>query len=340
MENNYITRKLIKNTKKYNFYDKNGKKINKNTILEKLYKIYIPPAYNDVKIYLNNNVLATGIDSAGRKQYIYSQNMKEKREDKKYCKLVKMSLNISKLEKKVKLDLLKDNYTKEKLIAVIIKIMNLCNFRCGNKKYEEKYGSHGLTTLHKKHISIKKNETIIDFIGKKGIVNNCIINNKEVNAIIKKIYNMSSKSDPYLFSINNGKDENIKIDVNDLNEYLQQFDVTSKDLRTWNANIIFLKNLKNIMKQFNSDNYDNKTEKQQLNIRKKTIRLAIKNTATALHNTPYVCKNSYIYKNIVEHIQDNEKIFLNMFKNNVKNEDFIKKILEKNDNYNICKRKS
>ena len=92
------------------------------------------------------------------------------------------------------------------------------------------------------------------------------------------------------------------------------------------------------MKNFDNDNYDNKTEKQKLNIRKKTIRLAIIDTATALHNTPYVCKNSYIYKNIIDHIQDDEKIFLNVFKNNIKNEDFVKKILEKNDNYNICKR--
>jgi DNA topoisomerase-1 len=335
MENNYITRKLNKTTKIFDFYDKRGKKIDNIIILEKIYKIYIPPAYTDVKIYLKGDILATGMDSIGRKQYIYSQNMKDKREDKKYCKLVKMSLNISKLEKKVKYDLQKNDYSKDKLIAVIIKIMNLCNFRCGNKKYEEKYGSHGLTTLHKKHISIKKNETIIDFIGKKGIINNCIINNKEINDIIQKIYSLSSKSDPYLFSINN-ENENIKISVNDLNEYLQHFDVTSKDLRTWNANIIFLKKIKNIMKKFNTDNYNKKTEKQKINIRKKTIRLAIIDTSTALHNTPYVCKNSYIYKNILQHIQDNERIFLNIFKNNIKNEDFLKKILERDDNYKKC----
>jgi DNA topoisomerase-1 len=336
MENNYITRKINKNTKKYNFYDKRGNKINNNNILQKLYKIYIPPAYNSVKIYLNGDVLATGIDNAGRKQYIYSQNMKEKRENKKFCKLVKMSLNMSKLKKKVNNDLIKTEYSKNKLIAIIIKIMILCNFRCGNKKYEEKYGSHGLTTLHKKHIFVEKDKTIIDFIGKKGVINNCIINNKKINNIIKKLYKLSSKSDPYLFSINDGKKE-IKVDVNDLNKYLDHFDVTSKDLRTWNANIIFLKNFKNIMTNFNEIDYNNKTEKQKINIRKKIIRVSIINTALELHNTPHVCKNSYIYKSVMDHIQNDEQIFLNMSKYNIKNEDFLKKILEKDVNYKKCK---
>ena len=164
--NDYIIRK-INNNKKYSFYDLSNKQIKDSSLIEQLQKIYIPPAYSDVKIYLNKNVLATGVDNAGRKQYIYSEGMKKKREDKKYCKLVKMSLNIEKLKKHVKTDLEKSSFTKNKLIALIIKIMELCNFRCGNKKYEEKYGSHGMTTLHKKHLVIKKTSIDIDIIGKK-----------------------------------------------------------------------------------------------------------------------------------------------------------------------------
>jgi DNA topoisomerase-1 len=202
----YIIRKVInKNNKKYEYYKVIDNKINskiKNKItLEKISKIYIPPAYDDVKIFLNQELLATGIDSAGRKQYIYSENRKKKRELKKYNQIYKLSKNIHKLKRKIKSDLCKKDFDKNKLIALTLKIMDLCNFRSGNKKYEEKYGSYGLTTLHKKHVKINKNKITIEFIGKKGVNNNCVIKNKSLQNIIEKVYKLSSKDNNYLLSI-------------------------------------------------------------------------------------------------------------------------------------------
>jgi DNA topoisomerase-1 len=158
MEDNYISREKRNNTFSY-FYIKGNKKehVKDKKMLEKISKIYIAPAYKDVKIFLNRNILATGIDDAGRKQYVYSENSKKKRESKKIAKLTKLSNNIDKLKKHIQKDLKSEKMNKNKLIALILRIMDLCNFRGGNKKYEEKYGSHGLTTLHKKHIKIKTN---------------------------------------------------------------------------------------------------------------------------------------------------------------------------------------
>ena len=96
---NYIIRRII--NKKYKYYDLNNKIINNKNLLAKINKIYIPPAYENVKIYLNQKILATGIDKAGRKQYIYSENSKKKREYKKYCQLVKLGNNIKKLKKNI-----------------------------------------------------------------------------------------------------------------------------------------------------------------------------------------------------------------------------------------------
>ena len=103
--NEYIIRN-IKNNKTYEYFNINGKKIKNKIILNKISKIYIPPAYQNVKIYLNSDILATGINSAGRKQYIYSDHMKKKREVKKYNQLCKLSKNIDKLKKKINKDLL------------------------------------------------------------------------------------------------------------------------------------------------------------------------------------------------------------------------------------------
>lgn len=319
-DDNIIFRK-VNNSKNYIYYTINNKHINDKLVLDKIKKIYIPPAYIDVKIYLDQDVLATGIDIAGRKQYVYSENSKKKRELRKYCQLVKLGKNISKLKKKINDDLLLKTLSHNKIIALILKIMDLCNFRGGNKKYEERYGSYGLTTLHKKHIIIKDDHVEIDFVGKKGINNNCIIKNEHIQDIIKKVYKTATLRDPYIFK---------NISMYDLNKYLDQFDITSKDLRTWNANIIFLKNLKTEIINIDDNKYIS------LKIKKKVIREAIKKTAVLLHHTPSICKSSYIYKNIITYIEENDKIMDELLNPNVHFEKLLKYILSKNNYHKNC----
>jgi DNA topoisomerase-1 len=322
----YITRVLKRNGNYQYFKVNNNNKIkitDKNT-LEKINKIYIAPAYKDVKIYLDQKVLATGIDSAGRKQYIYSEKSKKERELKKHKRLTKLSTNILRLKRKINNDLNVDGFTKNKLIALVLKIMDLCNFRGGNKIYEKKYGSYGLTTLHKKHIAIKNKHIEIDFVGKKGVNNNCIIQNKNIQDIVKKVYKLSNKDDPYIFSIiyNN---QDIKISMIDLNNYLKQFNITCKDLRTWNANILFLKNLKNIINNMN-DSYYMLNDDKRLKLRKKICKEAIKETALSLHHTPAICKSSYIFKHILEKIENNDNI-IKRLDNTIIFEDLLKDFL-------------
>jgi DNA topoisomerase-1 len=223
--------------------------------------------------------------------------------------LIHLSKNINKLKNKMKKDLLLKDFTKNKLIALILKIMDLCNFRSGSKKYEKKYGSFGLTTLHKDHIKITNSYVEIDFIGKKGVNNNCIIKNKNIQELIKKIYNLSSKDNTYLFSIiyNN---EKINVSISDVNNYLEEFNITVKDLRTWNANIIFLKKFKNEIEKLD-DSYYKLNDNKKLKIIKKIIKKSIEKCALLLHHTPTICKSSYIYKKILENIENNYENIIN-----------------------------
>jgi DNA topoisomerase-1 len=240
--------------------------------------------------------------------------MKKKRDIKKYKNLLKISKHIDKLKRKINKDLEQTKFNKNKLIALVLKIMDLCNFRSGNKLYEKKYGSYGITTIHKKHVLLKKDYIEIDFVGKKGVNNNCIIKNKIIQNIIKDVYNLSVDKKSYLFSIIYNKNP-IQITVLDVNNYLKIFDITTKDLRTWNANVIFLKNLMKIVKNIN-ETYYKKNNIKQLKLRKKMIKEAIQNTAISLHHTPSICKSSYIYKLIIEKLLNNSNIFDNIKKYN------------------------
>ena len=276
---------------------------------------------------MNGKVLATGIDLAGRKQYIYSNNSKKLRETRKYNQLIKLSNNILKLKKQINNDLLAKTMTKKKLIALMLKIMDLCNFRCGNKKYEEKYGSYGLTTLHKKHISIKKDYTEIDFVGKKGVINNCLIYDENIRQIIKNVYDLSDNT-PYLFSIKY-RSNIINVSIGDLNKYLEIYGITSKDLRTWNANIIFLQYLKKNINEISQQTFNNMLNTKKLRIKKKIIRESIKQTAILLHHTPSICKSSYIYKDIIIQLETNNKIIKKLYNDKYTVEDIISEILIK-----------
>ena len=305
----YYKRKLKEKSKNYEYYTIDDKKLEDKNILDKIKKIYIPPAYKNVKIYLKKDLLATGINSMGRKQYIYSDYSKQKREFKKYNMLINLSKNINKLKNKMKKDLLLKDFTKNKLIALILKIMDLCNFRSGSKKYEKKYGSYGLTTLHKDHVKITNKSVKIEFIGKKKVNNQCIIQNKNIQDLIQKIYNLSSKDNSYLFSIIY-HNEKINVSILDVNNYLEEFNITTKDLRTWNANIIFLKNFKKEIEKLDNSYYELDHNKK-LKIVKKIIKKSIEKCALLLHHTPTICKSSYIYKKIIENIENNYEDIIN-----------------------------
>ena len=331
---NYIKR--IKNGNGFRYIYKDNRPVNDKNTLEKISKIYIAPAYRNVKIYLNSDLLAVGIDDKGRKQYVYSEEFKKKREVKKYSQLMTLSSKIEKLKSQIQMDLKRDEYDLPKLVALVLKIMDLCNFRSGQRKMEKKYKSHGITTVHKKHVEISNNKVEFEFTGKKGVNNYCVIQDKPIQNIIKKVYKLSTKNDPYLFSIKNNDGENVYVTIDDVNNYLRPFEVTSKDLRTWNANIIFLKSLFYSLEE-HEDEYlkmKNPTPKKELALRKKIVRDAIVKTSILLHNTPSVCRSSYIFKSIVKDFEEDPKYIKEIYESNRNRfhfEKYLTRLLQKNN---------
>ncbi len=238
-------------------YIKNDKTIKDNKILDYIKSIKIPPAYKDVIINDNNNkkILAFGYDSKDRKQVIYNPEFVKKNNNKKYKRYLYLCKNINKLKKKINSDL-NGNNEKNKEIAIVIFLILNCGFRIGNDIYLKNNNSYGITTLEKKHIKfVKPDKMIIEFNGKKNVLNKSICKSKI-------IYDYFKTKSNKLFDITS-------LDVND---YLRDFNITSKDLRTWNANELFNKYIK-----YNKVNQ------------------AIKMVAKKLHNTPSVCKKNYIF---------------------------------------------
>jgi DNA topoisomerase-1 len=262
-------------------YYKNNIEISDGILLEKIKKMKIPPAYDNVTIINNKKILAYGYDSKNRKQVIYNPKYIKEQTDKKYDKIEDFGKYFLKIKKCIAKDI-RSSDEKTKIIAMIITIILSCGFRIGNKKYEKENNSHGITTLKLSHISIGDNNIEFDFIGKKGVRNKSVCNNKYIYEYLSKKYEDCEK-DAYIFTCNN-----TCINSVDVNNYLANklgVNITTKDLRTWNANNLF------------SKFFNKSLECKEC---KNPVKKAIELTAMQLHNTPTVCKNSYIDPKIIE----------------------------------------
>jgi len=283
-------------------YYKNKIEITDSKELEKIKLLKIPPAYDNVTIINNKKIIAYGYDSKNRKQVLYNPKFIAKQNIKKYDK-ISTSINFfSKLKKKIATDL-DSNNEKIKAISVIVTLILTCGFRIGNKKYEKENNSVGLTTLKYKHLKFENNKILIDFIGKKGVRNIAYCENHKIYEYLFNKYNNAAKMDDYIFNYENNK----IITSNDVNEYLKSISllysksntiITTKDLRTWNANILFITFFKKIRKNRKGEpNIDN-----ERNINK-DIKKAIEMVAEKLHNTYSICKKSYIDPKIIDNAQ-------------------------------------
>ena len=314
---NYITRKIYKKIGKkykYKYYDKKDKEIINNQIIKDAKKgFYIAPAYDNVKINLhkNENVLAIGYDTKNRPQYVYNKAFKKEQSIKKFNHMYDFGLKFKEINKQINSYLYSFGESKEKQVAMILKLIMDCNFRVGNEKYCKENNSFGVTTLQKKHIKVIKNNVIIDFNGKKNVRNTCTIKNKKIiRTLREKRRTLNNDDNIFTYRI---KNKYHKIKSKDVNDFLKQFgDFSAKNFRTWGANIEFIYQ---ILKSCNKSFPINNTEI------KKTIVDCIKKVADKLHNTSSVCKSNYLDPELINQLQDNPKKFLELFNMDKPNKD-------------------
>ena len=285
----YIVRKHYRNG--YKYYNKQGREIKIDKKLQEFVsKNYIPPAYKDVKINLKStaDVYAIGIDEKGRKQYLYRKKHTENSSKQKFYKLIEFGKIYPTLKKDISILLSKPN-TRDHEIGMVLKLMIDCNFRVGNSVYQKENKSFGTTTLQGRHIQKTKNGVSITFTGKKGVENTAQVKDSRLVKSLKKI---------------RGTRKNIfSVDSTEVNQYLKKYgDFTSKDIRTWQANIHFIKNV---------CKFHTSTCKP-----KDTIKQASEKTAKLLHHTPTISKKSYIFSELTTAYLQQQSKFYSYFSKN------------------------
>lgn len=299
----YIIKIQPSKDKKPTFFNKDMKKI--NAADSEKYP-FVPPGYKGAVIFKKpvDNVYALVVNSENRLQYLYTKEYHDERRFQKFKELKDIGHTIGLILKRCKRNLetaKMDN--RHDLTELAIVLMWECNFRVGNEKYRQMYDSIGTSTICKNHIDNKGKYLDINFIGKKGMQNQCKLwQGSSAFQPLVQLYNKAQKEEK-LFHFRDQNNKKKYISYNDIANYLAKYEIRPKDLRTLQANIHFLK----LFKDKYPEEKDNLNSKHRV---KRFLNTLFDKTSSQLHHTRAICKKSYLHPSfITDDINDLEKIY-------------------------------
>jgi DNA topoisomerase-1 len=286
----------IRRTQINNFvYRKTRTKV-PSKIVDIIFALHIPKDYKTLWVSENPEkdfLQAVALDSKNRKQYFYSNRWLRQQNHLKIKRMYNFALILPQLERRILRDTGEKRlqFSKDRVIAFMLRIIQLTNIRIGNKKYYDKYNSHGLCTIRKDQVKLYKNAVRINFIGKHSKEHDIIIRDLDVIRFIHSLKLQKTNQNDWLFVFESPQDQRFyRVSAQMVNDYLHkdtELTITCKDFRTLNANINFLKLLRTKV--------IGNTQKLQQNIKE-----TIEEVCSQLNNTASVCKKSYIMDVIID----------------------------------------
>jgi DNA topoisomerase I len=274
----------------FDYLDENGHLIGDYETLSRIKSLAIPPAWTNVWIcpFPNGHIQAIGRDARGRKQYRYHPRWRETRDETKFDRMLTFSRVLPRIRARVDADLRRHGLPRERVLAAIVRLLELTLFRIGNSEYSKANNSFGLTTLRNRHASINGNTIRLAFRGKSGIWNEGRVSDRRLARIVKNCRDLPGYS---LFQYLDEYGERHTIGSADVNDYLREIsgeDITAKDFRTWAGTYLAAMALQQL---------DPLASETRL---RSTLVRAVEQVATHLGNTVAVCRKCYIHPAIFD----------------------------------------
>ncbi|MDB4947289.1 MAG: topoisomerase [Labilithrix sp.] len=288
----------VKAGKSFRFVDTNGKTIKDPDTLARIKSLVIPPAWEKVWICPSENghIQATGRDARGRKQYRYHPRFREVREETKYERMLHFAELLPGIRKKVDEHLAKPGLPREKVLATVVRLLEITLIRVGNEEYARQNGSFGLTTMRDRHVDVSGSTLAFHFRGKSGKTHAVKVHDRRVAKVVARCHELPGEV-LFQYLDDNGKPHTIESsDINDFLHAITGADVTAKDFRTWAGTVLAAQALKEL------EAFDTKA------LAKKNIVEAVKSVSSRLGNTPSVCRKCYVHPHIFDSYLDGELV--------------------------------
>lgn len=270
--------------KGFTYVASNGTRVTDPRTLNRIKGLVIPPAWTDVWISpsANGHLQATGRDAKGRKQSIYHPDWRTFRDTLKFDRMHDFGLALPKIRAQVSRDLRSAGTTKQKIVAVVVRLLETTLIRVGNRAYAEANDSHGLTTLYNDHIEVHADTIRFQFRGKSGKFHDLEHRDRRLAKVVRQCQELPGQS---LFKYEDADGVAHDVTSADVNAYIHEAsggDFTAKDFRTWGATLETLRLLR-------------ESDPEQRN-----IPAIVKMVAASLGNTPAVARSSYIHPRLLE----------------------------------------
>jgi DNA topoisomerase-1 len=276
----------------FKYFDYLGKQITDEVSLERIRLLVIPPAWRFVRISpsAHSRLQAVGVDTTGRIQYKYHAKFSERQQRKKFEKIERFGEVLPKFRKTTNEHLSLDGFPREKVLAVMMRLINSLYMRVGSEKSVKHYKTYGITTLQNRHLTIdRRGKLVFDFVGKSHIKHRKILVDPELASVMEELKALGPARKLFHYVAEDGTIKSIT--PADVNKYIKEAtdpEFSSKDFRTWGGTLLAALELAEI-----GVADDEKETKRRL------VR-AVKRVAEQLGNTPSVCRSSYIHPAVID----------------------------------------
>jgi DNA topoisomerase I len=286
----------------FTYVHPNGQRVRDEATLLRIRSLAIPPAWEDVWICPDERgrLQAVGTDGAGRKQYLYHDAWRARRDRQKFDRVLRLARRLPAMRQVCDRDIESRGLSRERALAGAIRLLDLGFFRIGSEAYTEENGSYGLATLRRSHVRVSGNEVRFDFSAKGGQRRIQTIRDPALARLTGSLLRRKGGG-PELLAFRDGKTWR-DVRSEDINAYLKDLveeEISAKDFRTWHATVLTAALLASQEEGLTS-----------VTSRKRVVSTIVREVGDALGNTPAVCRASYIDPRVIERFLNGETIEL------------------------------
>jgi len=272
------------------YFHSDGRRVRDAAVLQRIRAAAIPPAYADVWICsrADGHIQATARDARGRKQYRYHPRWEDVRAALKYARMLEFGAALPQLRRRVAACLRKKGMPREKVLAAVLRLLEVTLIRVGNEEYARKNRSYGLTTLANRHAEVSGDTIYFDFRGKSGVPHSVKVEHPVLAGIVREGLDLPGRE---LFQYVDKDGGRHAVSSADVNAFLQEMagtDFTAKDYRTWAGSVYALSELRRRPRPGS-----------QREARKHIVE-TVRAVTARLGNTPAICRKSYIHPGLFD----------------------------------------
>lgn len=274
----------------FRYIDPTGKAITSAEVLSRIQKLVIPPAWSEVWIcpVANGHLQAVGRDARGRRQYLYHPLWRAGHDAAKFGELLNVARVLPALRRRVAQDLADHQLSRQKVLAIVVRLLETTLIRVGNEEYARENHSYGLTTFEDRHAIVDGAKIRFEFRGKSGKDHVVDVDDVRLARIVQQCQDLPGQR---LFQYDDASGARHHIASEDVNAYLYVIgghNFTAKDFRTWMATVSALEILRKAGPPTSPI------------LAQRTVVNCMRTVAGLLGNTPAICRKSYVHPGVIQ----------------------------------------